>query len=163
MDGKKFEKLIKQSCEEQGVDVTRLHDAGSYVGGKQTGEGRRFTTKNLCDFIIFNHGVIAYIEAKRRDSSLTFKDITQRSALMKKHDSNKQGDMLRAGLFVYFAKPGECWWVPAASIDDLEKDTGKKSFNAKDCVANPSCVKVEMFVPRGKRASRLDMLGYFKG
>ena len=162
MNGKQFEQLIKMSCEEQGVDITRLHDAGSYVGGQQTGKGRRFTTKNICDFIIFNEGKIAFVEAKHRKTSLAFDDITQKKGLLNKYHGSQQGGILDCGVMVYFSNVEECWWVHVAILDELQAITGKKSFNAKDCqkafLEHPAFImKVEQRIPDRKRSHRLDM------
>ncbi|CAM0103410.1 hypothetical protein PODOV084v1_p0034 [Vibrio phage 340E47.2] len=162
MNGKGFEKLIKESCVLQGVDITRLFDAGSYVGGEQTGTGRRFTTKNICDFILFDEGKIVFVEAKHRKQSITFESITQRKGLQKKYEASSQGKLLDCGLLVWFGNVEQCWWVHVGALDELQFITGKKSFNAKDCMKlseeHPAlCMLVDQYVPTGKRAMKLDM------
>lgn len=154
MDGKKFESLIKESAELQGIDVTRLHDAGSYVGGQQTGEGRRFTQKNICDFILYDGSIMFFVEAKVRKSSLRFDDLTQLPMMKKKLPSaNKVGSKI--GFLVRFWS-GETFWVPAEVIDEFERFTGKKSFNARDCLGfGHSITPLKYYRPKRKRTDRI--------
>lgn len=160
--GKKFEELIKKSAKHQGLDITRLKDAG-FVGDRS--ESRRFTSKNICDFILYAWGNLAYIEAKSRQSSLTFKDITQRNDLLKKQHSLQASHKTRcgvAGILVEFQKTEEVYFVDSLGISLLESFTQKKSFNAKDCVQvskeyPTSIYKISKYVPEGKRSNILDL------
>jgi len=84
--GQSLEGMIKLSADEQDVDCTRLKDAG-YMGDNSN--VRRFTPTNICDFILFQSPAILYAEAKRRDRSLAFKEITQFNDLEKKWKPEK--------------------------------------------------------------------------
>ena len=61
--GKLFEDLVKISAQEQGFDVNRMRDAG-FTGFKEQDSQKRFTSKNICDFTLYGHGKLFYIEAK---------------------------------------------------------------------------------------------------
>ena len=69
--GKKFEALFVKSCAEQGIDTTRLKDAG-WQGEKTI---RRFTVKNICDFVLFNGQSLYFLELKYRSKSLRFDEM----------------------------------------------------------------------------------------
>lgn len=87
-EGKKFENNFKDSVPKNHF-VYRLRDAGSYVGGKQTGEGRSFTTSNICDFIYFDGKLLMNLELKSvKDSRMPFTNIAKnRKSQLKKIDT----------------------------------------------------------------------------
>lgn len=144
MDGKSFEKLLQESCELQFVDCTRLRDAGWQ--GEQT--QRRFTIKNICDFILFAEGCIVYIECKHAKERLELSRLTQQSDLLKKLAQSTQS--LFAGYLLHIA--GETYFISAAAID---KYSDKKSINKAD--AQRLGVSVRHYIPHGKRKARLDI------
>ena len=158
--GKKFEELFKKSAIEQGFDVTRLKDAG-FVGDKS--ESRRFTPRNICDFVLFRDGRLFYCELKRREKSLRFDELTQQKDLVKKDLSEVNG--VDAGYVISMA--GDVWWINAGLIEQLEQDTGKKSFNTRDLInlslEHPCfCFGVGLFIPKGKRAQRINLENLLK-
>lgn len=153
MDGKKFEALIKDSCELQGVDVTRLRDAG-FTGEK---ENKRFTIRNICDFILFDGANMVFLEAKVRKQSLRFDDLTQKEMMTKKLKTAEPVGA-KVGFLVMFP-PAAVFWLPVQAVNEMQDRTGKKSFNAKDCLSNPDIAKpVFMFKPQGKRNFRLNIV-----
>ena len=165
--GKKFEDLFKMSAIEQGFDYTRLKDAG-YVGDKS--ESRRFTSKNICDCVLFGWGSLYYLELKSRASSLRFDEVTQYKALMKKEealqgsDKTKQAD---AGVLVHFQKSDRVFYYNIMFTEQLMQDTGKKSFNVIDIEnladEHPAfCFELEMFIPDGKRSKRINVNRLFE-
>lgn len=152
MDGKKFEALIKDSCELQGIDVTRLRDAG-FTGVK---ESKRFTIRNICDFILFDGANMVFIEAKVRKQSLRFDELKQREMMEKKlKTAGPVG--AKVGFLVLFP-PDSLFWVPVQNIDSIERAVQKKSFNAKDCESLYALIKkIPMYKPERKRNKRIDM------
>lgn len=160
--GKKFEALIKDSCTYASIDYTRFRDAG--FTGVQT-EGKRFTIKNICDCFIFKNGNLVYIEAKSRGQSLTFKDITQEAALVKKQGELRDKGLTplaKTGILVEFQKTSKYYFIHTAAIDLLKQLTSKKSFNTKDCetllLQYPQfCTELSPFVPKGNRKALLNI------
>jgi len=157
--GKKFEKLIKDSCDACGFDHTRFRDAG-WQG--ETGT-RRFTVRNICDCIIFTGEQLHYIEAKSRIQSLRFDDITQTADLQKKRNQLDElaVNNVGVGLLVEFQKAGMIFWISVNALP-LLRDFGKASFNAVDCLAlsnsmSDYCTPITKFVPAGKRAEKLNL------
>ncbi len=154
--GKKFEALFVKSCAEQGIDTTRLKDAG-WQGEKTI---RRFTVKNICDFVLFNGQSLYFLELKYRSKSLRFDEITQREALKKKENSFSVDVTPFASCGVVVCLSGRVFYIHVHFLDELEFITGKKSFNAKDCESlseeHPAfCREFRLEVPAGKRAERI--------
>lgn len=144
MDGKTFEKLLQESCELQFVDCTRLRDAGWQ--GEQT--QRRFTIKNICDFILFADGCIVFVECKHAKERLELSRLTQQADLIKK--LSKSIPNLFAGYLLHIA--GETYFISAAAIDKFGE---KKSINKAD--AKKLGFSVRPYIPHGKRKERLDI------
>jgi hypothetical protein len=142
--GKKFEDLIKLSALEQGIDYTRLKDSG-WTGEKTT---RRFTSKNICDMILFASPSIYFVEAKSRKSSLRFDEITQLDELEKKW---KPDSDIYSGIIVELS--GRAFWMMYPGIKNAQRMLGKKSFNQFD--AEVYGTEIELFAPKGKRKQRL--------
>jgi len=160
MTGKAFEQRFKQACDEQGVLIIRLRDAG--YQGEQTSQ-RRFTIKNVADCIVFDGTKFVVCELKHRKSSLAFKDISQYKDIKKINDFIESNGMhnATAGLLVCFGSMDKIYWVHIAMIDELKHMTSKKSFNFKDCqkleLDHPlMCMKVDAIIPPRKRTQRID-------
>jgi penicillin-binding protein-related factor A (putative recombinase) len=143
LTGKKFEAEIKAACIEQDIDFTRLKDAGWQ--GEQT--QRRFTSKNICDCILFKGGVILFCEVKHRKGALRFDEITQLGELEKKWKPSK-------GVFsgVLAMLKGKIFYINTNNIIAMQNRIGKKSFNYTD--AADWGIEVEMIIPKGKRKLR---------
>lgn len=161
MTGKEFEQKIQQASKEQGILAIRLRDAG-YQGEATT--QRRFTIKNVCDFILFDGLQFVALEAKHRKKALAFKDITQYKDMRKLEDFIEDNGMLSAtcGLLVCFGSLDAVYWIHLSAIEEPKQDTGKKSFNQKDCEKMMDdlqglIVKVDTVTPPRKRTPRLDM------
>lgn len=148
MDGKKFEALIKESCEIQGLSYTRLKDAGWQ--GEDT--VRRFTSKNLCDCIIFDGKTLLFAEAKHRKKSVEFKGLTQLESLLKERHKTLI-DNISYGFI--FCIDGKFFYAHANKIKHMQETLGKKSFNASD--AEKELLNVETFLPKRARVERLDI------
>ena len=146
MDGKELEKLLQESCKLQGVDCTRLRDAGWQ--GEQT--QRRFTIKNICDFILFDQGSIVYLECKHAKDRLALSRLTQQDNLMAKLKPNKVG--LFAGYMLHI--DGESFFISASAVDRFS-DGGKKSINKTDAAAIGE--RIGSFTPPRARKARLDI------
>jgi len=149
--GKKFEEDIKKACIEQGIDYTRLRDAG--WRGEET--ERRFTIKNICDCILFFGGAILFAEMKHRKQSLRFDEITQLDDLEKKWNP---GVGVYSGVFCMLK--GGIYFLSYQNIIDMRAELGKKSFNSND--AHHYGSSVEMIVPKGKRAPRPNVLAVMR-
>lgn len=163
MTGKEFENKFKQSCQEQKVLAIRLKDAG-YQGEKIT--HRRFTIKNIADFIIFDNNKMLICELKHRKSSLAFEDITQEKALKTEEFNIQKYDLCNAmcGIIVCFGDLSKTFWIHINLLDELRVITNKKSFNFKDCMSILESnsyfgliYKIKSFVPDRKRVERLDI------
>ena len=155
--GKYLQDLIKESAAELNLGCERFKDAG-FVGDKS--EQRRFTSKNVADFIVYGPETgLAFIEAKNRDSSLTFADITQEKDLLKKHEQHQERSIIQAscGVLVLFRNKNKAFWVPIQNLSILREKTNKKSFNATDIVAHQCGWEIPFFTPKGKRKPRLDL------
>ena len=155
--GKIFEALIQESCKLQNIECYRLRDAGSYVNGKQTGIGRAFTTKNICDFIIFDGKTLVYAEAKStKVKSIAFKRLTQQSALLKKQSETYLKN-IKCGYLLEFSDEKKYFWVSCMIIKYLEMKVKKKSFNITDLEALECVRRIETYLPPRKRKIRLNM------
>lgn len=144
--GKQFEKEIQDACKEQDVDYTRLRDAG--WRGEET--ERRFTVKNICDAVLYKHGIILFAEMKHRQASLRFDEITQADELAKKWKPN-QG--VYSGVFCRLK--GSVYFLSYEQLKRMEKLTSKKSFNRDD--AHQFGVTVPMVLPNRCRKHRPDI------
>lgn len=161
MNGKQFEKLIQDSCAYHHIDCVRLKDAG-WMGEKTE---RRFTIRNICDFIVFNGFKLYKIEAKKRETSCRFDDLTQLKALtkeFKKVEPYRIAGLISELFVVYFQNHKRVFAIQATIIDELKHQTGKKSFNLKDLEALQNehplfCYEIRLEVPAGKRKALLRM------
>lgn len=125
--GKIFENLITESCDILGLDCTRLRDAG--YRGEET--ERRFTVKNICDFLIFNGSCLLYLEAKVRKFSIKFDDLTQLESLLKKQGKERAtGVNVQTGFLFNFS--GRKFFMRAIDVQSLSESIGKKSMNVHD-------------------------------
>lgn len=147
MDGKNLEKLLQESCKIQGVDCTRLRDAG-WQGEKTQ---RRFTIKNICDFILFADRTILYVECKHTKTSLPISRLTQQDDLFKKH--KQLIPSLFAGYLVCYQN--DFYFMTAGAVEH-HIETGKKSISLND--AKMIGWKMPLFTPPKARKQRLDML-----
>lgn len=146
MDGKDLEKLLQESCKLQNVDCTRLRDAGWQGETTQ----RRFTIKNICDFILFDQGAIVYLECKHSKDRLALSRLTQQDDLVAKLTQGKQN--LFAGYLCHI--DGENFYISAAAVG-IFKIAGKKSINKTDAARIGQ--RVAPFTPKGARKPRLDI------
>lgn len=146
MDGKGLEKLLQESCKLQGVDCTRLRDAGWQGETTQ----RRFTIKNICDFILFDQGAIVYLECKHSKDRLALSRLTQQDDLVAKVVQGKPD--LFAGYLCHIG--GENFYISAEAVA-IFTIAGKKSINKID--AARIGMRVAPFTPMGARKPRLDI------
>ena len=181
-NGKKFEKFIEESTLLQDIDITRLKDAG-FQGSAQA--GKRFTSKNLCDFILFDGSVMCYLEAKSTGTSLSFGDsievqlakrkakksntikyggIRQKLDLFNKSERLKKQQKrnnVMVGLLIEFKRKNitsSYWWLDIDDILTMEKNIDKKSFNEKDCAdLGFNSRQLETWKPVRAKKARLDI------
>lgn len=155
--GKAFETLIKVSCEHHGIYCLRLKDAGSFVGGVNTGSGRKFTTKNPCDFVMYDNQELWLIEAKTRQTAIPFADLTQQAALLRERTKLKQLACKVGYMFRFGNDPDRVWYVPAVAIPMIEASVNKKSFNYKDLEDHEIFEVYPLEIPKGKRNPRIKL------
>ena len=141
--GKKLEAKIKQACIEQDVDYTRMKDAG--WNGEQT--ARRFTSRNICDCILFYNRTLLFAEIKRRAKSLTFASVTQYDDLCDKWLPDK---FIYSGVICELDE--RVFFVSVPAMKSMMDKLGKKSFNATD--ASEYGMEIAMVVPHKKRTAR---------
>jgi penicillin-binding protein-related factor A (putative recombinase) len=146
MDGKALEKLLQESCKIQDIDCTRLRDAGWQ--GEQT--QRRFTVKNICDFIVFGDGALVYVECKSSKDRLSLSRLTQQKDLLSKAASTAQN--IFCGYLVCIA--GQFVFIRAGAVDQFTS-TGKKSINKTDAMKLGTVI--QQFTPPRARKPRLDI------
>lgn len=146
MDGKDLEKLLQESCKLQGVDCTRLRDAGWQGETTQ----RRFTIKNICDFILFDQGAIVYLECKHSKDRLALSRLTQQDDLVAKVVQGKPN--LFAGYLCHI--DGENFYISAEAVG-IFTIAGKKSINKTEAARIGE--RVGTFTPKGARKPRLDI------
>ena len=150
--GKKFEDLFKLSCQEQDIDCTRLKDAGFMRAEKS--EHKRFTTKNICDFIVHNGKSLLFLELKSRKQSLRFDELTQIDDIKPKHRPEKN----RYAGFLCEIK-GRWFYASVDAINNMQSYLDKKSFNAGDC--EKFCIQIGSVLPKGCRKERINIKGIF--
>ena len=148
--GKKFEDLLKLSCEEQGIDYTRFRDAG-WQGEKTA---RRFTVSNICDCFLFDGKTLLFLELKHRKQSLRFDELKQLGDIEKKY----KPDMNIHSGFLCSLK-GRVFYIDTPSLRLMETKIDKKSFNAFD--AEEWGREVNEYIPKGCRKPRLNIRGMF--
>lgn len=146
MDGKGLEKLLQESCKLQGIDCTRLRDSGWQGETTQ----RRFTIKNICDFILFDQGAIVYLECKHSKDRLALSRLTQQDDLVAKVVQGKPN--LFAGYLCHI--DGENFYISAEAVG-IFTIAGKKSINKTEAARIGE--RVGTFTPKGARKPRLDI------
>lgn len=146
MDGKGLEKLLQESCKLQKIDCTRLRDAGWQGEATQ----RRFTVKNICDFILFDQGTIVYLECKHSKDRLALSRLTQQDDLIAKAAQRKPG--LFAGYLCHIG--GENFYISAEAVE-IFAIAGKKSISKTDAAMIGQ--RVVTFTPPRARKPRLDI------
>jgi len=146
MNGKDLEKLLQESCKLQKIDCTRLRDAGWQGEATQ----RRFTVKNICDFILFDQGAIVYLECKHSKDRLALSRLTQQDDLIAKADQRKPS--LFAGYLCHIN--GENFYISAEAVE-IFAIAGKKSISKTD--AARIGLRVVSFTPPRARKPRLDI------
>lgn len=146
MDGKDLEKLLQESCKLQNVDCTRLRDAGWQGETTQ----RRFTIKNICDFILFDQDAIVYLECKHSKDRLALSRLTQQDDLVAKLVQCKPN--LFAGYLCHI--DGENFYISAEAVA-IFSAAGKKSINKTDAARIGE--RIAPFTPKGARKPRLDI------
>jgi hypothetical protein len=148
--GKIFEATIQDSASVLGIDCTRFKDAGFMRQEKS--EHKRFTIKNMCDFLLFNGYTLYYIEAKTGKTSIAFDRLTQQDALEKKR--NKFYPNVKTGYL--FEIKGKWFYLCSSEIEPLKAMTGKKSFNDKD-LERSDAIAIPGYTPKRARKARLDL------
>lgn len=118
--GKQFEERFKSDWVKtfpQSV-IIRLPDQMS---------GYKTTSKNICDFICFNDGILYLIECKsHKGASIPFECIKQFN-LMKSYVGVKG---VRVGVVLWLYEKDVEYYIPISTVELMKKD-GKKSVGLK--------------------------------
>lgn len=129
--GKQFEEDFKKSAlADQNVDIYRLYDTtGGFKG-----------ICNICDFILYQQPVMAYLELKAvSGKSLPFVNLTptQWKGLL----SKMKYPGVMPGILVNFYSYSMCYFVHISVLADIER-SGKKSINMSECAERGIAVPI---------------------
>ena len=118
--GKSWEDNFKEQCEEQNIEITRLHDVF---------QGQKSIT-NHCDFIVYQYPYTFHCELKSTGTGtlpLTNLSRNQFDGLMKRKDIMG----VVCGLIIQYRKYQKIYFIP---IDEVRrfKESGIKSIKHKD-------------------------------
>ena len=119
-NGKKFEQKFKNDwiVSYPFSFIYRLNDQLS---------GYKAVSKNICDFICFNDGILYLIECKSHNgNTFPLANLTQFDELKEKVGIPG----VRAGVVIWFIEHKKVIYVPISTFIKLKED-GKKSFNIK--------------------------------
>ena len=141
-EGKKFEKDIKESFENQGIWLLRLSDSSLSWQHEKTS---RFTVNNPCDFLAYNKPYLFALECKStKYRSLSFTIDPKENAMIKAHQINSLVnfslvDGIYAGFILNFrneddVSKGVTYWLSIKDFSDFINETDKKSINRLDVV-----------------------------
>lgn len=139
--GKRFEEDIKNSIPEN-IFCYRLKDAG----GWSNATNMRFTSSNLCDFIINYNGYLFLLELKSvKDNSMPLgnlgaKEITNKKTGITTIEYPKLDKMIEAGnkdntmamYLINFRSSEETYLLTAKDFKEIITRTGKKSISLQD-------------------------------
>lgn len=119
--GKQFEQVFKENWIKSfpyGF-ITRINDQMS---------GYKNTSRNICDFICFNNGLLFLIECKTiKGNTFPLSNLTQYSKLVKKVGIKG----VRAGVIIWFYEhENKILYIPISTFTKI-KEEGLKSFNVK--------------------------------
>lgn len=124
--GKQFEKKVEQSLSRvQDCTITRLQDPMAGFKG----------IKNICDYIVYKHPCITYLECKCcYGNRLPFSNITetQWEGLLSK--SEVYG--VRAGIMCWFIDHDLTFFIPIKVLDDMKVFENKHSIHYEECCNN---------------------------
>lgn len=142
-EGKKFEKDIKESCENQGIWIIRLSDSSLSWQHERTS---RFTVNNPCDFLAFQKPNLFAIECKStKYKSMSFStNPDEKSVMIKAHQINSLinfslVDGIYAGFILNFrndedVSKGITYWWSIQDFSDFINNTDKQSINKLDVI-----------------------------
>lgn len=130
-EGKTFEDDFKKSVPDT-CWIYRLRDnASSFANGDKT----RFTTSNICDFILFddNTNTLSLIECKSTKSTSIPFTMIRENQLKGLLDAYKHN--IYAGIIVNFRNENnDTFFIPIHVFEYLKNTISKKSFNIKDLI-----------------------------
>lgn len=166
-EGKRFEKCIVDSIDQSHVLVKRLNDnASSWAGGNNT----RFSSKNECDFILFDENTDTFygLELKStKGTSLTFwrEDFDQKATYMIKKNQiqglqkwNKYKGVF--GFLINFRDAdNHTYFVDIKEFIDYTSALSKKSVNRSDVLAMHP---IELHCTKLRTNYRYDVERFFK-
>lgn len=141
-EGKKFEKDIKESCENQKIWILRLSDSSLSWQHERTS---RFTVDNPCDFLVFQKPNLFAIECKStKYKSMSFSLEPKEKAMIKAHQINSLInfsliDGIYAGFILNFRNDediskGVTYWLSIQDFSDFVESSNKSSINRLDVI-----------------------------
>lgn len=128
--GKAFERQFRASCKKDPeLFFYRLKDSpSSWSAGGST--SIRFTSDNICDWILFKSPVLFLIELKSHTgSSLPFSCIRQNQIDGLLESSKYQNVM--AGVICFFADKSRCFFLDIVKLKELQDSNTRKSIPIK--------------------------------
>ena len=100
---------------------------GSIIRLQDQVSGYKETSRNICDFICYNHPKLYLIECKtHKGASLPLNNITQYDKLVSY--VGKQG--IRVGVVLWLYEKDKVFYIPISTITKLKKD-GEKSVGIR--------------------------------
>ena len=142
-EGKRFEEDFKKSIPES-CWVYRLRDsAGAWQGGQAT----RFTSSNLCDFIVMARDYMYLLELK----SIKGKSLPSSCIRVQQLEglSNIRHPKMCGAFVINFRDLEKTYIVQAYKIKEFLESSGRKSVPVKFCVENgteiPAIKKITRF------------------
>ena len=124
--GKQFEADIKSSCKKQDIFCLRLKDGGGWKKGDDT----RFTSKNLCDYVLHLSGTTYLVECKsHKGISVPAKEMPQLEE-MAEIDFNG----VEAVFFINYREYAKTYIIEAKKIVECLKK--RKSLDLQFCKDN---------------------------
>ena len=132
-EGKKFEDCFNKSIPKE-YFCYRLRDAGGWSDATNL----RFTSSNMCDFIMYAKGRIFLLELKSvKENSLSYSNIGKiENGVIKKtsilaEEYKKEGVV--SGYLINYRGANKTYFVSADKLADRMLNNTKKSLNLKEC------------------------------
>ena len=157
-EGKVFENDFIKSIPEH-VFKYRLKDAGGWNRGEDT----RFTSSNICDFIVMYGTNLFLLELKsNKGKSMSINNLGQKTKDKKLSDLIEAGSKSNviSGYVINFREIEETYFITANNFKELVNITGKKSVNRNDLVSSGNAIKINQEKIRVR--SRYDVVKFLE-
>ena len=136
--GKRLEQQIKKSADNQGIFCYRLRDnAASFYKSDQL----RFTSSNMCDYILFNGSKLLCLELKNHKGKSLPLTTIRGNQLTQLLEASKYNNT-RCGLLINFEDVEEAYYLDIRQLDNFIKSEDRKSIPI--CYLNTNGIKIDM-------------------